>query len=249
MNAWEILLPTALVAMIAAAIRLARRPQRTTAAAVLGLMFLAACLALNTPAIYEFVDPIVGATNVVYLLVQLTFVAAMFFMKASLAPRVSSDGRIQQFPRADVVLVIATIVLVTVCFLAAPTPISAYRVGPYRELWQIIIATQLVNIYSAYTAIAIVRETLFKARSPRQPRSVRIGSAILCLGFTIGVATALTRFMLLVPFTTGTPELQESLVAIDGYFVAGTVACIVAGWACIFVSNRRPTPTTSRSTR
>jgi hypothetical protein len=240
-NPWEILFPVAIIALIATAVRIARRPERTTVAAVLGLGFLACCLALNARGIYEAVDPVLGATNVVYLLVQLTFVASMLFMKAALVPHVSSDGTTTQYRRIDVAVVLTAIILITIFFLAASTPISAYRVEPYRSLWQIVVATQIVNVYSVYAAIPIIRETLFKARSSRQTPSVRAGSTLLCIGFSVGVITAVARFVLLIPSMTGNPDLQSSLRTIDGYFVAVTVVFIVAGWACIFIGNRHPT--------
>ncbi|UAJ81776.1 hypothetical protein IT072_20750 (plasmid) [Leifsonia sp. ZF2019] len=236
MSSWNLLIVVGAVACIAAAVRLLRSTGAQSAFAIMGLASLALCLTLNVKPIYLAIDPAIGGNNSLYLVVQLTFVIAMFFLTSSFAPtrHPITPGSLTSW--SGVALATVTLALVCILFSLAEMPTTAYRVEPYREEWQVLAFTQLVNVYSAGCAILVIRRANARVRVSPQPIMQRLGCSLVGVGFAIGLLTAIERLTLVgLTMTTRATALE----GLDGALVVATCLSLVVGFALLFESNRQ----------
>lgn len=235
---WLFMLPLGALAVLAASLKLARSSSMTAASAAIGLVLFLACFLLNFQPVYLAVDILLGGRNVTYLLVQLSFVFAMFSMKVAFLPGARLSGR-SAWTHLDTWLVLAVAVAITVLWLVSDTPITAYRVDPYRAQWSVSAYMQLVNVYSAACGLLIVRQARHLFAAPGQTRTRRMGVAALMAGFAIGVFTAVQRLALHGLALAEPSPTTSAIGTIDGALVVGSTFLIIVGFGLAFAGHRR----------
>ncbi len=243
---WLLMLPLGILALVAASIKLVRSASVTAASAAIGLLLFVACFLLNSKPVYLAIDPLVGGGNITYLLVQLTFLYAMFCMKVAFLPGSRLSGR-SAWAHLDTWVAFAFATAITTLFLASDTPVTAYRVDPYRAHWSVAAYTQLVNIYSAGCGFLIIQQASHLVAAPTQTRLRRAGTLALIAGFAIGVITAIERLALQALLLEESHPTTSTVGAVEGALVAISMLLIVAGFALAFAGHRTTrTPTDAR---
>jgi hypothetical protein len=189
------MLPLGGLALLAAGIKLVRTRSVTAASAAIGLLLFVMCFVLNSEGVYLAVDAVLGGWNVAYLMVQLSFLFAMFAMKVAFLPGGRLAGR-SGWMHLDTWLAIMFALAIVALFLASDSPVSAYRVDSYRSQWSVSAYIQLVNIYAAACGLLIVRQARHLLAAPGQAGLRRAGVAALMAGFAVGVFMAVQRLAL-----------------------------------------------------
>ena len=235
---WLFMLPLGALALIAASIKLVRTASVTAASAAIGLVLFVVCFVLNTESVYLGVDAVLGGANMAYLLVQLSFLFAMFAMKVAFLPGARLSGR-SGWAHLDTWLAIAFAVAISALFVVSDTPESAYRVDPYRSLWTVSAFIQLVNIYSAACGLLIVRQARHLLAAPGQSWPRKAGVAALMAGFAVGVFTAVQRLALHGLVLGEAHPTVSTIGSIDGALVVLSMSLIITGFGLAFAGHRR----------
>ncbi len=245
MSPWSLLMPVAFLAVAAATLLLFRARSVKAASGILGLGLFATCLLINSRAVYIALDPLLGGGNALYLIVQLTWVLAMFFMKIAFVPDERTNHDRPRFLLPDVWVLVAFITLIMVFFFLSSMPETAYRVGPYRTEWTVIAFTQLVTLYSAGCALLIVKNSFTLMRVTHRPLARRLGFAAVCAGFSFGLVAFVERIAFAFFSVSASHETRTHVEALDGGIVVATTFFIVVGFLLLAIGNARrgATPT------
>lgn len=226
---WILLFITGVIAGSAVAILIARgSPRKRTVASLLGTAFLAACLILNTELVYVAVDRAFGGLNYMYLGVQVTWLLAMGWFYIAIVPSVQL--------RLITHLAVTAAAIAFTCgfFFAGPQHETTYRLLSYRNEPNVLAFTMVVNIYSAYCAIYVVR-ALHRAVRATYAGPRKVGLLILQIGFAVGLGTFCERLLIAL-----FGEAENPLaVAADGLLVVITTTGIAAGALTLVLTYRR----------
>jgi hypothetical protein len=143
--------------------------------------------------VYLTLAPLLDGENGLYLVVQSTYILAMFFLMTTFAPSQSVWG----YGRLQIALCATAITLTCLFFAAAHMPVTSYRVELYRGEWQVIAFTQVVNLYSAWAAICILNALRRTRALTRRATAVkRSAYALITLAFCAGLITVIERVVM-----------------------------------------------------
>lgn len=209
----------ALLILISCAIRFSRSLSYRTASLLIGLVLIAVCLVINTNGIYQSLDPLFGGANHAYLLVQLTFLFGLFFVKNAFLPdpqRIKAGSR---FPvsAAECAVAVGFGVLVTVFFFLSELPVTDFRVESYRLQPTVLAFTQLVNVYIGLSSYQLAALTL--KRSRRLSGARRVYYAVMSFGFLIAVIAVIERLVAALASLTTNQLPAPIYQTVDGIFV------------------------------
>lgn len=183
---------------------------------LISLGFFATCVTINSPKIYVFLDQIVGGKNFMYLLVQLTFLAAIHFVWVAVQPdKVSLAKKVSAFSS----------VLIIVGFYFANLPYTSVRVEDFRTQAAVIFFTQILNVHSAAVAVFIMKKiNIFIKKAHKLLTKLYLRAVFY--GFGVGITTVFVRIAIDISATRN-DALNNILVQADALlvFVASILVC------------------------
>lgn len=218
-----------LLLVIGCVIRFSRQLSYRTVNIMIGLLLIAVCLLVNTNGVYQGVDQLMGGANHAYLLVQLTFLFGLFFLKNAFLPDRRKSATGSKFPIAALECGIALVfgIGVTVLFFLSDIPVTDFRVESYRLQPTVIAFTQLVNIYIGVSSYQLATRTL---KLSRTHQGLRRGSyALMSFGLLISCIAIVER-LVAGAVSIATDTLPAGIYqAVDGVFVvAALLLCTIA---------------------
>ncbi|GAA1050189.1 hypothetical protein [Arthrobacter russicus] len=232
----------ALLILVSCVVRFSRNLSYRMVGIMTGLLLIAICLLVNTDGVYQGFDQLMGGANHAYLLVQLTFLFGLFFVKNAFLPDPEKLAAGSRFPVAAVELGIAVVfgTAVTVLFFLSDLPVTDFRVESYRLQPAVIGFTQLINIYIGVSSYQLAARTLRLSRGLSGAR--RVWYSVMSFGFLIACIAVIERLVAALS-SLSTGQLPAPVYqTVDGIFVLlALLLCTTAalGLALAHRSRRR----------
>lgn len=193
------------------------KPDKPKNNVLLALIFAALCVTLGLPEIYVFLDNILGGKNLVYLPVNLTFLAATHFAWVAIQPeKIRLAKKVSAFSST----------LIIVGFYFSDMPYTSVRVEDFRDQLAVLFFTQVLNAHAVVVAVFVMKKINFLVKKTKT-FSTKFSLLAVFYGSLVGIITVPVRIAL--NFTTNDDSLHEIFTQVETVLVVILYILICGG--------------------